>query len=30
MALHAAHQLGGETPLLEIEEMIANVEAVHG
>jgi hypothetical protein len=30
MALDAAHQLGSEASLLEVEEMIANVEAVHG
>jgi len=30
MALHIAHHLGSEASVLEVEQLIANVETVHG
>jgi hypothetical protein len=30
MTLHVAHRLGSEASVLEVEQLIANVETVHG
>jgi len=30
VALHVAHQVGSKAPVLEVEQVIANVETVHG